>query len=132
MRRMSLIGLIGLLLVLGLSPSVWAAQSSQTELSVSFYDDPTTVSGAKLNPGIPDGRTAYRITAQPTTIARHSKTATSTGHFGAWIQAVRHGQLPQTSEYQGVYLGFIGCLLLVISGLLLIIWRQWRQLRKRV
>lgn len=130
MRRMSLIGLIGLLLVLGLSPSVWAAQSSQTELSVSFYDDPTTVSGAKLNPGIPDGHTAYRMTAQPTT-TRQPRT-TSTGHFGAWIQAVRHGRLPQTSEYQGVYLGFIGCLLLVISGLLLIIWRQWRQLRKRV
>jgi len=129
MRRISLIGLIGLLLVLGLSPSVWAAQSSQTELSVSFYDDPTTVSGARLNPGIPDGHTAYRITAQPTTNARHPKTTTSTGHFGSWMQAVRHGRLPQTSEYQGVYLGLIGCLLLVIGGLLLMIWRQ---LRKRV
>jgi len=128
MRRISLIGLIGLLLVLGLSPSVWAAQSSQTELSVSFYDDPTTVSGAKLNPGIPDGHTAYRVTPQPTMTTGHPE-PTTTGHFGAWMQAVRHGRLPQTSEYQGVYLGLIGCLLLVIGGLLLMIWRQ---LRKRV
>jgi len=131
MRRISLIGLIGLLLVLGLSSSVWAAQSSQTELSVSFYNDPTTVSGARLNPGIPDGRTAYRVPAQPTTTTKRPQ-PTSTGHFGAWIQAVRRGRLPQTSAYRNVYLSLIGGLLLVIVGLMVIIWRQWRQLRKRV
>jgi len=126
MRRLSLIGAIGLLLLLGSMSVAQASQSTQTGLSVTFYERPTTAStGDQLNPAIPDGQIAYSVTNQ--TSKRHP---TQSASWGAWLQAVQHGRLPQTGTYGVIYLRLLGSLLLVATLLIVVIYRQVRHLNR--